>query len=230
MLRFMFDDSEHTVPEYFREANDAVLHYLDKLAAREEGQERPDMRLLRREVLASGFLRSLDELEQSVYASRMFCQKVHNRYAADMSQQETDHYHRHLYFYKNALIRLFSILDKLGSFLDEYLGIGTDRIKPKFSYYTVLYNLRQMGNPPAFTHKLEVLKEQFKEPMLRLRHERNLEIHAVNGELEDDLKRIAGRARGEKISLEDISAKQKDIEEGFEMATRSLSVVFTSLR
>src|SRR5690606_24701273 len=93
---------------------------------------------IRLDLWASGTLVALDELEQSVYCSMRFAESIRSKYEDEMPEAERNDYYQHIYYYKNAFIRVFSILDKTGFFLNTMYELETGKVKQKFSYFTVL--------------------------------------------------------------------------------------------
>ncbi|MGO4376612.1 Cthe_2314 family HEPN domain-containing protein, partial [Paenibacillus sp. MCAF20] len=94
-----------------------------------------------------------------------------------MSPEERMNYSRYVYYDKNGFIRVFSLLDKLGTLLNELLDMRTEKVKAHFSYFTVLRNMRERKAHPELTWKLNDVKEKYKEATNRLRKRRNTEIH-----------------------------------------------------
>jgi hypothetical protein len=149
----------------------------------------------------------------------------------EMSAQERLDYYRHVYFDKNAFIRVFSLLDKLGTLMNDLLGLHTERVKSRFSYFTVLRAMRQTGRHAELAERLNELKEQHSEAMNRLRKRRNLEIHHMNSELQDDLfQSLHSEQQKIRPYLENITLNLHDLEEGWEMAHRSLALSFRFAR
>lgn len=177
-------------------------------------------------VRAEGILRSLDELEESLYAARLYAGRITHYRMDELTESERRDYYRHVYFDKNAYIRLFSLLDKLGTLLDELLELQTaSRMKSQFSYFTVLRNMRVHGLMPALSPALDVLKERYQDTMTKLRKRRNTEIHMMNAELQDDLDAV-GSSESNRGTLENISANLADAENGWRMVRDSLRTCF----
>ncbi|MCC3374637.1 Cthe_2314 family HEPN domain-containing protein [Cohnella sp. REN36] len=180
------------------------------------------------QIRAEGLVRSLDELEQSRYAARRFAERVTKDALEEMTREERLDYDRHVYFDKDAYIRLFSLLDKLGVLLNDVLALETERMKAYFSYFTVLRNMRLNGLHPPLSAELNGLKARHEAAFGRLRKRRNLEIHHMNAELQDDLQ-LAMRSQGGHPHLENIADHMRDLDEGWEMAHRSLAAAFRYL-
>lgn len=225
MLRMMFGEpprrADGPLAETMREM-DRYIEILQKAIARGEDRDR---KLRKYEIWTQGLKRSLDELEQSHYAACRFGSKVTSEFEDDMSPEEHLDYCRHVYFDKNGFIRLFSILDKLGTFLNDCLGLETERLKPHFSYFTVLRRMRQEGLHPKLLMPLDELKKRYRQPVDRLRERRNIEIHNMNAELRDDLVHSV-RAYGEDVRLENIRQHMEDLTEGLTFAIESLRIAF----
>ncbi|WP_020616062.1 Cthe_2314 family HEPN domain-containing protein [Paenibacillus daejeonensis] len=178
------------------------------------------------EIWTAGLLGSLDELEQSQFAAHWFGKRITSRYLSVMSSEEMMDYYRHIYFDKNAFIRIFALLDKLGTFLNEWLTLDTGESKKHFSYFTVLRRMQERRIEPRLGERLFKIKETYREPMSRLRKRRNTEIHYMNSELQDDLRHSRG-AYGQDIPLEDIASQLADLDQGCEMVMRTLAETFS---
>jgi hypothetical protein len=176
-------------------------------------------------VWAEGLLRSMDELEQSCYAAKQYARLVlHTRLEA-FTPEEQLNYHRHVYFDKNAYIRLFALLDKLGTLLNELLELKTERLKSHFSYFTVLRNMRLNKLHIELMEPLYQLKEQYREAFSHMRGRRNTEIHQMNAELQDDLRSMLARP-GVERKLEDLGSNMADLDHGWALACQTLGHSF----
>ncbi|WP_284644662.1 Cthe_2314 family HEPN domain-containing protein [Paenibacillus silviterrae] len=226
MLRSIFGEPRRQDEGYLKEANEAIRSFIHKLTL--IPPEKRTMAERRFVILSEGFLRALDELEQSEYAAQQYGKRVMKLYLDEMTLEEKDAYHLHLYFYKNALIRLFALLDKLGNFINEHWGLQTERIKARFSYFTVLRNMHQNKKYTDLEQKLFDLKVQYKTPVERLRNRRNLEIHSINADLYDDLMKVAELKYGQRarLQIEDIRENLRDLEQGIDMTFRAAAIVF----
>lgn len=176
-------------------------------------------------IWAEGLLRSLDELEQSIYAAKRFAEQVKHTHIDELSPKERMSYRQHVYYDKNAYIRLFALLDKLGTLLNLLLDLQTERMKIHFSYYTVLRNMRQNGLHKDIMLPLNELKELHREALSRLRDRRNLEIHKMNAEMKDDLTQALARF-GERRTLEGLMPNMNDLDQGWEMVQGSINHSF----
>lgn len=224
MLRFMFGESEE-------KADGALAHtyqLMEQFASivrklildgRDENHK-----LRKYEIWTLGLHSSLDELEQSHYAASKFRERIHSLTLQEMSEEEKTNYDRYVYFDKNGFIRVFSLLDKLGTFLNELLEMRTEKIKPHFSYFTVLRNMRERTHP-ELTWKLNAVKEHYKESMTRLRKRRNTEIHYMNSEMQDDLIQ-SQRMYGDEMKLENIALQSDDLTQCLNLVVESLRLVF----
>ncbi|OMF28103.1 hypothetical protein BK133_18990 [Paenibacillus sp. FSL H8-0548] len=225
MLRILFNepqrDAEGTLAQTFRLMDQFVAILSDKM---KEGNVRVQQ-LRKYEIWTLGLRSSLDELEQSHYASLKFQHKIKAASVKQMTDEERIQYNRYIYFDKNAFIRVFSLLDKLGTLLNELLDMRTERIKPHFSYFTVLRNMREKRAHPELTWKLNDVKEKYKEPMTRLRNRRNTEIHYMNSEMQDDLIQ-SSRMYGGEAKLENLSEQSADLTQGLYLAMESLLLTF----
>ncbi|MNB83916.1 hypothetical protein D3C81_298390 [compost metagenome] len=177
------------------------------------------------ELWTRGLMTSLDELEQSHFAAAFFRRSVQAGYMDEMNVSEQGEYARYVYFYKNGFIRVFSLLDKLGTVLNTLYDLNTARIKAHFSYFTVLRQFRNNKDHRDLCARLEEIKDRYREPMQRLRKRRNAEIHYMNSELQDDLWQLHQGVH-DRIRLEDLDEHLEDLRLGIEMVCRSLSQVY----
>ncbi|TVX98739.1 Cthe_2314 family HEPN domain-containing protein [Cohnella terricola] len=174
---------------------------------------------------AEGLLRSMDEFEQSCYAARRYASQINHSNVRELSQGERLSYDRHVYFDKNAYIRVFALLDKLGTLLNQLLDLRTERFKVHYSFYTMLRNMRENGLFPELMNPLNQLKERHQGAMNRLRNRRNVEIHQMNAELKDDLHQSL-TGNGARTTLENLEANLADLDQGWEMIQGSLFHAF----
>jgi len=174
---------------------------------------------------ARGLYTALDELEQSKYCCDRYRDKIFHRFMDELGEEEYDDYRRYVYFYKNTFIRIFSLLDKLGYFLNEYYGLRTEKVKPRFSYFTVLRQMRQRGTAPDLTRILAEVKEKYQEPLNKLRILRNMEIHWINAELQDDLMEL-NPAFSVREPIENLREDKHNLDQGFEMVLLTMRAVF----
>lgn len=176
-------------------------------------------------IWAEGLLRSMDELEQSRYAAKQYAALIHHTRIEELTPTEKLNYDRHVYYDKNAYIRVFALLDKLGTLLNELLELKTERMKPRFSYFTVLRNMRLNHLHPKLMKPLVELKELHRAPFSRLRNRRNTEIHYMNAELQDDLRMTLERHSVSR-KLEDLQANLADLDCAWEMIEATLGYCF----
>jgi len=169
---------------------------------------------------AQGLRRSYVELVESRFAAEFFASRLSaGKHVHELTPDERLDYDRYIYFDKNAYIRIFAILDKLGSLMNEMLRLRTERVKPRFSYFTVLRNMRYNRLHPELACRLGVVKDRHRDAMDRLRTRRNMEIHYMNAELYDDVRYTT---LWEKEPLEDLKANLADLDEGYAMVSHSL--------
>ncbi|MFC5528570.1 Cthe_2314 family HEPN domain-containing protein [Cohnella yongneupensis] len=176
-------------------------------------------------VWAEGLLRSMDELEQSRYAAKQYASLVRHARVDEFTPEEKLNYYRHVYYDKNAYIRVFALLDKLGTLLNELLELKTERMKAHFSFFTVLRNMRLNRLHAELMTPLNELKEQHKESFNRLRSRRNTEIHHMNAELQDDLRTMLPH-QGEWRQLEDLKANMADLDRAWDTIEATLGHSF----
>lgn len=226
MLRFMFNEPRRVDEGRFKDVRRAISAYLSMVNQLEHEQRITGPEAHRIVIWSQGFIAGLDELEQSIYAAKQFASVVKSNYLEEMNEQERDDYHRHFYFYKNGFIRLFSLLDKMGVFLDSRLKLGTKEIKDRFSYYTVIRRMYDLDIHPDLQRQLYEDKQTYQEPMNRLRTLRNMEVHAMNAELVDDMQQAEFAALC-CIRLENLNQHGVDLDQGYEMACSILIKVFS---
>jgi len=225
MLHFMFEEPERIADGALAETFGLMDQFTDMVASRIRSGQDADQRLRKFEIWTKGLRSSLIELEQSHYAASRFKDKVTSKSVDDMTPSEKLDYDRYVYFDKNSFIRVFSLLDKMGTLLNELLEMRTEKIKPHFSYFTVLRNMRERKAHPGLTWKLNDVKEKYKESMNRLRKRRNTEIHYMNSEMHDDLIQ-SQRMYGEEARLENIAQQSEDLTKCLHMSIESLRLTF----
>ncbi|MDP5272567.1 Cthe_2314 family HEPN domain-containing protein [Chengkuizengella axinellae] len=224
----MYDHSfklpDHKKEGDFFHINQAIEKFSDLLIQLDEIEDLPD-RYIRIKLLAEAFIISLNELEQSVFSSKKYSEKIHKLYEEDMDSEELRHYYLHIYYYKNAFIRIFSILDKLGYFLNDLLELNTEQVKPRFSYYTALRQMYSLKKHSSLQKLLYNIKVDYKEPMKILKKRRNLEIHYINVEMLDDLVKTDDVST-EKVTIENVKNNIYILQQGYKMVCKSLLEVF----
>lgn len=225
MLHFMFGETERTPDSALTETYALMDQFANKLAKRILSGQDPDKKLRKYEVWTLGLRSSLMELEQSHYAAARFKEKIVSKSVDEMSAEEKLNYERYVYFDKNGFIRVFSLLDKLGTLLNELLDMRTEKIKPHFSYFTVLRNMRERNAHPKLAWSLNDIKEHYKDSSNRLRKRRNTEIHYMNSEMQDDLIQ-SQRMYGEEIKLENLELQAEDLTRCLQMSIESLRLTF----
>lgn len=225
MLQFLFPDDVHKPDESFVEVDQLLQRYAAAAAKKRKESDAANKIWSRFEIWSNGLRASIHELYSSHYAAGKFKQQITTKSLMDMDEQQRLDYARYVYFDKNGFIRVFSLLDKLGTFLNELLELRTERIKPHFSYFTVLRQMRERGLHPELTKPLNELKESCKESTHRLRRRRNTEIHYMNSEMQDDLVQQT-RMYGQEIMLENLDQQMEDLTAGLHMATHSIRMTF----
>ena len=226
MLRELFGEPERKDRGDLRKASRAIAAYRSDLEKCIDPLSPHCGRYTRFDVWARGFLTGLDELEESAFAARLCRSSVIHAYEEAMSREESIAYRRHVYFYKNGIIRVFSLLDKLGYFMNELFRLQTERMKPRFSYFTVLRQMGQRKAEPELHGALSELKERYQPPLARLREKRNMEIHLINVEMLDNLA-LSDLCRGGRTYIEDLDANLHDLDQGRDMVCKSLAAVYT---
>jgi hypothetical protein len=229
LLRTLFGEKPRPLSGRMAEAHKEIIAFANLMDERIRAGKDRDCKLRMYAIGALGLLASLDELEQSLYAARGYANRITKDSLAHMSREEQLDYFRYVYFDKNGFIRVFSILDKLGSFLNDALGLKTEQMKPHFSYFTVLRNMRQRKLHPKLSAALDELKEHYQPQLTELRKRRNIEIHFMNTEMLDDLIH-SRKAYGQPAKLENIREQVRHLEDAFEMITASLCIAFRYVR
>ncbi|SDX68568.1 hypothetical protein SAMN05518855_1018168 [Paenibacillus sp. CF384] len=225
MLRMLFGEPPRVSDGKLLETLQAMEQYAAALHKLIERSHDENHKLRKYEIYTLGLISSLDELEQSQYAARKFSGMITSASYSVMSPEEQLNYHRYVYFDKNAFIRLFSLLDKLGTLMNDYLGLQTERVKPHFSYFTVLRTMVQRKAYSELALPLFELKELGKPTMNRIRKRRNTEIHFMNSEMQDDL-RQSHDSYSEQHQLENISQQMSDLDEMMDMVLDTLKLTF----
>ncbi|WP_080834071.1 Cthe_2314 family HEPN domain-containing protein [Cohnella massiliensis] len=231
MLRSIFGEPPRKWEGAPAEAVREIESYIGRLRDKANGIHGDNARFRKYAIWSEGLLRSLDELEQSRYAAFRFGSRVTATIVKELGDAERLDYDRYVYFDKNAYIRIFALLDKLGTLLNDALSLETEKVKPHFSYFTVLRRMRQDGRHRELGEKLGHWKEAYKPPLDRLRKRRNTEVHHMNAELQDDLLQSLEPERDlSRLRLEDLSAQLNDLEDGWDMVVKTLAISFAYLR
>ncbi|NQX45684.1 hypothetical protein HQN87_10110 [Paenibacillus tritici] len=225
MLRILLGEPPRENSGVLAEAMEHMAKAASMLRKEMIAHEDRDHEFRKLEIWTRGLISSLDELEQSWFAAAFYRKSVVAGYMDDMSSMEQGEYARYVYFYKNGFIRVFSLLDKLGTVLNSLYHLDTGKVKTHFSYFTVLrqFQLLRAHNPLA--DELERIKNSYREPVENLRKRRNAEIHYMNAEMTDDLWQ---RHQGlhDKIRLEDLDSHLEDLKQSLEMVCKSLAAAF----
>lgn len=232
MLRSMFSQKKRIDEGLLLETMQAIEAYRAFIRKQKDlGRTSRPYSLDRLELHIHGFERALDELEQSKYACEQSGAAIGGkRNLEEMNASEWDHYRRHVYFYKNAFIRVFSILDKLGHILNQVLELKTERVKSRFSYFTVLRQMHDKRTLSELETRLYQLKNNHQEALSKLRSQRNMEIHSLNAEMADDVKNAGSSDDDGLTPVENIKANMNDLASCYEMVCRTLLLTFTFLK
>jgi len=225
MLRILFDEQPRVPEGKLAEAIDQMWRFVEIVNLRVRAGDGSERKLRTYEIWTRGLIGSIDEMEQSCYAAEKFALRIHHTAVGAMSSDEQLDYHRYVYYDKNGFIRMFALLDKLGTLLNDVLSLETERMKPHFSYFTVLRNMRLNRKHPALSVVLDEIKERYKEPMNRLRTRRNVEIHHMNSELQDDLAQMHRQHREEPL-LENIGSQVEDLRLGLALVLEALTLSY----
>ncbi|MNJ42447.1 Cthe_2314 family HEPN domain-containing protein [Paenibacillus bouchesdurhonensis] len=225
MLRSLLGEPPRQNEGILADTMDAMFRTIRLLQKEIERHQDPSHDLRKLEIWIYGLISSLDELEQCKYAANFFRRKVVHDYLEDMPSAEKSDYARYVYFYKDGFIRVFSILDKLGTVLNELFELNTSKVKAHFSYFTVLRQFRYLKVHLELADQLSLIKDKHKESMSVLRRRRNTEIHYMNAEMQDDLWQRHQGLDG-KVELENLDKHLHDLEHGYLMVCESLHTVF----
>ena len=194
---------------------------------RREMEEREDRDHVFRklDVWTRGLMVSLDELEETLFAATFYRNKVRSGYMDEMSPAERADYARYVYFYKNGFIRVFSLLDKLGTVLNALYDLNTSKVKSHFSYFTVLRQLQTVKEHDELLRRLNAIKDRYRDPLHHLRKRRNAEVHYMNSEMVDDLWQ---RHQGlhDRLRLEDLDGHLQDLRQGLEMVCDTIHTAY----
>ncbi|WP_199620524.1 Cthe_2314 family HEPN domain-containing protein [Paenibacillus alkalitolerans] len=229
MLRFLFGESKRRdAGRRSGQCYDEVIllmeRYGDRLTAK---PPRSDERRIRLAMWVRSLLSTLYELEQSVYCSEKFAARVKQQFPDRMSADEYDDYRRHLFFFSNSFVRVFSALDKLGCFLNDQYSLQTEQVKERFSYFTVVRRMREMNSHTELQRELFSIKEKYQRSMHDLRLMRNHEIHGMNAQLLDEAGHIRYGPSGNRERIEDLTENGRKLRDGFQMVCQSLHAAFT---
>jgi hypothetical protein len=225
VLRVLFGDEARQADRLLLDTNKAIDAFCKRLRIEHDCARKVDPKWIRLDLWAKGLRTSLNELEESVFCCEHYGANITKQTEEEMSPEELDEYDRHIYFYKNSFIRIFSTLDKTGYFLDKLYNLNTSRIKEKFSYYTVLRQLRKRIVHGELEQQLYDIKITNEKVMGRLRTRRNLEIHSLNVELIDDIWRKL-QCFATEHRVEPVRANQEDLRQGYVMVCESLHTIF----
>lgn len=185
----------------------------------------PSHDLRKIEIWTRGLSSALTELEQSYAVAMLFRKSIIAGFMDDMTGNEQVAYARYVYFYKNGFIRVFAILDKLGTVLNEVYNLQTSKVKSQYSYFTVLRQFSYHQKHNSLGSSLRTIKDEYREALQILRKRRNAEIHYMNTEMQDDLwQRHQGL--NDKIVLEDLDLHLKELKQGLDMVCKTLSTTF----
>jgi len=225
MLQFMFQQPEQPPTGNYAEVDKLLEKFASKMASRSGGADENKEKWTKFEIWTLGLRASLHELYASHYAAQHFREKITLPSIKEMDAEQKLDYARYVYFDKNGFIRVFSLLDKLGTFLNELLDLKTEKIKAHFSYFTVLRTMRERQVHVKLTKPLNEIKEQSKEPTHRLRKRRNTETHYMNSEMHDDLIQRT-RMYGQELMLENVDQQMNDLSVGLDLAMQSIKLTF----
>lgn len=225
MLRTIFGDEPRKDIGILHETNKAIDAFCKRLRREHDCAGGVKDKWIRLDLWATGLRSALDELEQSVYCCERYGADIIKPSEEEMSSEELVNYDRHLYYYKNAFIRIFSTLDKTGYFLDKLYDLDTARVKPKFSYFTVLRQLHKSTDHTDLEQRLYDIKVKNQKPMSRLKTRRNLEIHSLNAELIDDVWR-SRKCFATMHMVEPVQSNLDDLQLGYVMVCESLHTIF----
>jgi hypothetical protein len=172
-----------------------------------------------------GFLNTLRELEESLTCCQYFANQIHCAETQNMNMESSLEYKRFVYFYKNTLIRIFSLLDKLGYFMNDFFELHTEEVKSQFSFFTMLRRFEQSAKHKSLYQALQSIKDTFQPPLFRLREQRNLEIHYINIELVEQLMEQDVRYCN-RFASEFVNPHLQDLQWGCDMVSHTIHTVY----
>ncbi|HEY4389888.1 MAG TPA: Cthe_2314 family HEPN domain-containing protein [Paenibacillus sp.] len=225
MLRSLLGEPPRQTEERLDKAQRAMKETVRLLRKEIKQNSDPTHDYRKLEIWILGLISSLDELEECLFASNLFRNKVTHDSVTDMGPEEQEDYARYVFFYKDGFIRVFAILDKLGTVLNELFDMKMAKIKPHFSFFTVMRQLLLMPKYADLGKRMNVIKDNYREALSQLRRRRNTEIHYMNSEMRDDLWQRHQALFG-KIELEDLDLHIRDLEQGYQMVCETLETVF----
>ncbi|HIW31713.1 MAG TPA: hypothetical protein IAA29_02905 [Candidatus Paenibacillus intestinavium] len=225
MLQFMFQQPEQPPTGKYAEVDQLLEKFAMQMERRSSKADDNKEKWTKFEIWTLGLQASLRELYASHYAAQKFREKIVLNSIKEMDAEQKLDYARYVYFDKNGFIRVFSLLDKLGTFLNALLELKTEKIKAHFSYFTVLRTMRERQVHVKLTKPLNELKELSKEPTHRLRKRRNTETHYMNSEMHDDLIQRT-RMYGQELVLENLDQQMNDLAVGLDLAMQSIKLTF----
>ena len=225
MLRLLLGEPPRENSGLLGEAMDNMTQMAALLRKEMKSHEDREHVYRKLEIWTRGLISSLDELEQSWFAASFFRKSVITGYLDDMPVLEQGEYARYVYFYKNGFIRVFSLLDKLGTVLNTLYNLNTSKVKAHFSYFTVLRQFNITKEHMELVEQLDRIKDAYREPLQNLRKRRNSEIHYMNSEMEDDLWQ-RHKGLNEKVKLEDLDAHLEDLKQGLNMVCKSITAAY----
>jgi hypothetical protein len=228
MLRHLFGESERQDSGLILNANQVLGRYLHDLHTLESKGQSDLTKLRRWEIWVHSFMTAVDELEQGVYSSHQYSERVQKRKIEDMKNDEQTEYRRYLYYYKNSFIRVFAILDKLGFFLNERLHLSTEKVKQRFSYFTVLRQMHDRHIHTDLEQQLYNLKVKYSEPLNKLRDYRNVEIHSINYEAADELLHYATVGAFSWNHIENLPGNNQILQQCYEMVCQTIITIFNA--
>jgi hypothetical protein len=228
MLRHLFGEAKRQDIGLMFKTNQALGRYLADLHTLESKGQSDLTKLRRWEIWVHSFMTAVDELEQGVYCSNQYSALVKKRNVEDMKLDEQTEYQRYLYYYKNSFIRVFAILDKLGFFLNERLNLNTEKVKQRFSYFTVLRQMHDRHICSDLEQQLFNLKLQYSDPLNKLRDQRNVEIHSINYEAADDLFHSADVGAYSWNHIENLTLNNQILQQCFQMVCQTIITIFSA--
>ncbi|MBO2943880.1 hypothetical protein JJQ72_07810 [Paenibacillus sp. F411] len=225
MLRILLGEEPRLNHGLMEDAIETMVTTTQLLQKEIDKNQDPTHDFRKLEIWTRGLIVSLDELEQSCFAAGHFRKSVKAGYVDELSIQEQGEYGRYVYFYKNAFIRVFSILDKLGTVLNDLYDLNTSKVKAHFSYFTVLRQFKYLKTHEDLSRELEAIKDSYRNPMSVLRKRRNAEVHYMNSEMQDDLWQ-RHKGLNDKVELEDLDQHLDDLKQGLDMVCKTLAASY----
>ena len=133
MLRILFGEPPRKDGGKLLEANQAMERFAGLMNERIERGLDNDHKLRKYEIYTLGLICFARRATSKAYTQpASMPRSITSDTVEGMTAEERIDYRRYVYFDKNAFIRLFSLLDKLGTLMNDYLRLETEKVKAAF--------------------------------------------------------------------------------------------------